>query len=251
VSIELPANFSQRINSLVGCLDRYDDPARVLSDSERVNLQREALGLCCSLLGSVDLDQLQRDLQRLLGSGDESARQNASEILRKSDLYGLFEIMERELLRRVGLSFPAREGVLALLSSVRYEAADEISKLEPKAVVESVAGLKMWICNASNDESAMAEADRDDGRTRERDTAIVNSLGTTAIVINAGAAFAAAASLLFLPTMSLAACAASAAAGAVAQRRKPGKPKPVPGRGGSGILWPRRPWKGGGWWKRT
>ena len=89
-----------------------------------MNLQREALGLCCSLLQSVDLDELERELQRLLGAGDGSARQNASEILRRSDLYGLFEIMERELLRRVGLSFPAREGVLALLSSVRYEAAD-------------------------------------------------------------------------------------------------------------------------------
>ena len=117
-------------------------------------------------------------------------------------------------------------------------------------MVESVAGLKTWICNASNDESAMAEAARDDGRTRERDTAIVNSLGTTAIVINAGAAFAAAATLLFLPTMSLAACAASAAAGAVAQRRKPGKPKPAPGTGGSGRGWLRGPRKGGGWWKR-
>jgi hypothetical protein len=250
VSIELPANFSQRINALVSCLDRYDDPARVLSDSERVNLQREALGLCCSLLQSVDLGQLQQELQRLLGAGDRSARQNASEMLRRSDLYGLFEIMERELLRRVGLSFPARERVLALLSSVRYEAADQVSKLEPVAVVGSVAELRTWICNASNDESAMAEADRDDRRTHERDTAIVNGLGTTAIVINAGAAFAAAASLLFLPTMSLAACAASAAAGAVAQRRKPGKPKPARGTGGSGILWPRRPGKGGGW-RRT
>ena len=93
----------------------------VLSDSERVNLQREALGRRRSLLQSVDLDQLERELQRLLGAGDGSANRTHQRYSRRSDLYGLFEIMERELLRRVGLSFPAREGVLALLSSVRYE----------------------------------------------------------------------------------------------------------------------------------
>jgi hypothetical protein len=247
MTIELPASFAPRVNSLVACLDRYDDPARALSDSERVNLQREALSLCCALLGSVNLDQLQETLQRLFAAGDESLRQQAAAILRTSDLYRLFEIMEGELLERVGLNFPTRERILALLSSVRYEAADQVTRLEPKEVVASIAELKTWICNASSDETAMAEAAQEDERMRERHTGLVNGLGTVAIVVNAGAVFAAAASVLFLPILSAGACAASAVAGAVAQRLKSGKSKPSPGAGGPGTLTVPRPPKGGKW----
>lgn len=248
MSIELPASFAPRINELVACLDRYDDPARVRSDSELVHLQREALSLCCSLLQSLNLDQLQEALQRLFGTGDESVRTQAAAILRTTDLYRLFEIMEDELLQRVGLNFAARERILALLSSVRYDAADQVTKLEPKAVVSSVAELRAWICNASSDELAKAEAAQEEAKMLERHTELVNGLGTFAIVVNAGAVFAAAASVLFLPVLSVAACAASAAAGAVAQRRKPGKSKPSPGEGGPGIVrvLPRPP-KEGNW----
>jgi hypothetical protein len=247
MTIELPASFAPRLNNLVACLDRYDDPARVLSDSERVNLQREALSLCCSLLQSVNLDQLQEALQRLFGTGDDSARQQAAAILKTSDLYHLFEIMEGELLERVGLSFPTRERILALLSSVRYEAADQITQLEPKAVVLSTAELRTWVCDANSDELAKAEAAQEDAKMRERHSALVNGLGTFAIVVNAGAAFAAAASILFLPILSIGACAASAAAGAVAQRQKPGKAEPSPGAGGPGTLRVPRPPEGGKW----
>lgn len=244
MSIELPAAFGQRINELIACLDRYDDPGRVLSDSERVNLQREALSLCCSLLGSLKLDHLQEQLQRLFSS--DEVRAQAAAILRTSDLYRLFEIVETELLERAGLNFAARERILALLSSVRYEAADQVTKLDPKAVTADVSELKAWICQASSDELLKAESEQEEAKMRERDTALVNGLGTVAIVVNAGALFASAVSLLFLPVMSAAACVASAAAGAVAQRQKAGKPKPSPGGHPGTRILPRPPpgnWK--------
>jgi hypothetical protein len=239
MSIELPAAFGPRINQLVACLDRYDDPGRVLSNSERVNLQREAISLCCTLLTSLNLDQLQEQLQRLL-NGD-GARMQAAAILRASDLYRLFEIMEAELLERAGLNFAARERILALLSSVRYQAAEQVTNLDPKAVTTDVSELRAWTCQASSDELLKAESEQDEAKMHERHTALVHGLGTVAIVVNAGAAFATAASLLFLPVMSVAAFGASAAAGAVAHRQKARKPEASPGgRPGARIL-PRPP----------
>jgi hypothetical protein len=236
MSFELPQGFGSRVDSLVYCLDRYN---AAVSVSEKSNVQREALGICCALLASLKLDQLEETLQRILST---LPREEAAEILRNSRLYGLFEIMEDELLQRAGLGFSARERILGLLSSVRYEAAHEAAGLEPKTIVASTAELKMWICKASDDHLSDAEAARDESEVNERHTRLVNTLGTVAWVVNSAAGIAATASVLFLPVMSVAAVGASLVVGKVAESRKPKKVDPEsPGHPSRGPFVPPPP----------
>jgi hypothetical protein len=236
MSFELPASFGSRIDSLVSCLDRYES---TVSASEKDEVQIEALNICCSLLGSLNLDQLQEALQKILRT---LPREQAAEILRNSRLYGLFEIMEDELLQRAGIGFAARERVLALLSSVRYEAAHEAAHLEAKTIVASTAELRMWICKAKDDKLSTAEAAQDESEVNERHTRLVNTLGTVTWVINSVAGIAATASVLFLPVMSVAAVGASLVVGKVAESRKPKKAeREAPRAAPTGPLVPRPP----------
>jgi hypothetical protein len=220
MSLDLPASFGPRVNSLVHCLDRYES---AVSASEKEGLQREALSICCNLLGSLDLDQLQDRLQGILAT---LPRDQAAKILEDTRLYDLFEVMEDELLHRAGIGFAARDRILAVLRSVRYEAAHEAAKLDAKEIVASTAELKMWICKAKDDKLSSAGSAQDESAVNERDTRLVNSLGTVTWVVNSAAAVAVAASLLFLPVMSGAAVGASLIVGKVAESRKPRKVDP-------------------------
>jgi hypothetical protein len=220
MSLDLPASFGPRVNSLVHCLDQYES---AVSASEKEGLQREALTICCNLLGSLDLNQLQDRLQGILTT---LPRDQVAKILEDTRLYDLFEIMEDELLHRAGIGFAARDRILAVLRSVRYEAAQEAAKLDAKEIVASTAELKMWICKAKDDKLSGAGSAQDESAANERDTRLVNSLGTVAWVVNSAAVIAAAASVLLLPVMSTAAVGASLVVGKVAESRKAKKIEP-------------------------
>jgi hypothetical protein len=224
MSIELPAIFGSSVDSLVACIIRYEAS---VSETEKAGIQREALSTCCLLLSSLNLDQLYEAVRKVVST---MPRDQAAQILRDTRLYALFEIMEDELLQRAGIGFAARERILEVLSSVRYEAAEEATTLDAKAIVDGTAELRMWVCKAKDDILSSATAAEQDSAGNERHTKLVNSLGTVAWVVNSATAIAVTASVLALPVMSAAAVGASLVVGKVAESRKARKAEPEPPR---------------------
>jgi hypothetical protein len=243
MSIELPASFGYRVSNLVLRLDQYE---AATSTAEREQLMREALTMACNAFADLDLKQLESDLATLLGPPDSVARINAAAILRRTDLYDLFERMEEQMLDRAGFTFPARDRILQLLAVLRLEAAEDVAQVEAQQLTGAIDELRRWVCEYRERwvEAAVDAGDRAD--RNEAHTRLINSLGTATIVTNTAVGLAGVASVLFLPVISAAACAASAALGGIAVRMKARKPElaepTAGGESGVALRWPPDSW---------
>ena len=239
MSIELPASFGYRVSNLVLRLDQYEVAT---SMAERQQLMREALGMACNAFADLDLKQIESDLASLLGPPDSPVRADAAAILRRTDLYDLFERLEEQMLDRAGFTFPARERILQLLAVLRLEAAEDLASVQPQQLTGAIDELRRWVCEyrerwVEGAVDASARENRNEAHTR-----LINSLGTATIVTNTAVGLAGAASVLFLPVVSVAACAASAALGGIAARMKPRSTEPADptsaGESGVALRWP-------------
>jgi hypothetical protein len=224
MSIELPPTFGYRVSNLTLTLDRYEAE---VSESNKQGLMREALAMSCAMLSDLDLHRLEEDLGALLGSPGSKTRADAADILRRTDLYAFFELVEEQILDRAGVTFPARERVLDLLSQFRLEAAKDVEDVAPHDLTKAVGELRSWVCEFKERYVEAATTADERNQRAEAYTRVVNTLGTATIVVNTAVGFAGAASILFLPVISVAACAASAALGGIAARIKSAEQKPT------------------------
>jgi len=214
----LPEFFDTRVNNLVRCLDQYE---AATSDIERSQLQTEALTIACALLKSVNLKSLKQALKDLLDAQQGANRRSAKEILGNERLFKSLLAVEDRLMKTAGLNPAARDRILKLLVGVRAETVENVGQINVNNIVNDLSELGRLMCE-SKDKLILDNKKAEQARSKSNwHTRLVNVLGTVTILVDAGAAFASATTVVFAGLAPAAACAASAVLGGVAQSKKP------------------------------
>lgn len=218
MTFKLPQLFDARVNGLVLLLSQYESATTA---AEKQIRQAQAFAISCDLFTSIDFTALEETLTELFtGKQGEHLRQ-AKEVLVDDHLFRTLMAVEAKLMKEAGLDVRARDRILALMNQVRSETIQKIGQLDVATVVSDFSEIGRLTCQ-SRDELAQVVRDAEQVRLQnKKHTRFVNILGSITILVDAGALFASATTVVFAGLAPAAACAASAVLGGVAQSKKP------------------------------
>lgn len=218
MTFKLPQLFDARVNGLVLLLSQYESATTAAEKQDR---QAQAFAIACELFTSVDFRALEETLIELFTDKQGEHLRQAKEILVNDHLFRTLLAVEANLMKKAGLDVKARERILASLNNVRAEAVQRIDGLDVAKVINDFSEIGRLTCQ-TKDELAQAVGRAEQVRAQnKRHTRFVNILGSITIVVDAGALFASATTVVFAGLAPAAACAASAVLGGVAQSKKP------------------------------
>lgn len=175
-------------------------------------LLREALVISCDVLSSIDLDALQRRIERVLGEADQTTPGWKDKIIGDSDHFNYFlQNVESKILDGAGLDDRVRERILRDLRVARKLCLSRVKSVDAKETIMALFHLKHDICKLKEEKKKEAIKEQSEKERQEQHTKLVRTLLVAVIVFDSYR-------FMLYPAASIAACAASIALASAASR---------------------------------
>ncbi len=138
--MELPAQFSERINKINSLLMKYEAS---VSEKEKEESLRLALVMCCEVLRSIDMEALRTSVKDVFAKADKEEPKWREIIIDGDDHFSFFlGVLEEKVFAQVGINENARNRMRHHLESARFLAKE----MQPDMIVRAVKYLRDDVC---------------------------------------------------------------------------------------------------------